>query len=149
MVIIGSVNPGGEVWSEGDVYVFGKLRGRVLAGLSDVGRGDSNNDNKENTNIGEGTDVGASVKSVDGYTKNNSNSTKDIRRTAPPNAKPKPKFTSKIIATSFDPELVCIGHKFMTVDDVVKSCGLLDGVGPAMVTLDELTGELLFEKIEL
>jgi len=37
LVILGSVNPGGEVWSEGDVYVYGKLRGRVLAGLSKVG----------------------------------------------------------------------------------------------------------------
>ena len=147
--ITGSVNPGGEVWSEGVVYVFGKLRGRVLAGLSDVGGGDSNH--TEGGGPREMISDGASVRSVDGCTSRVSDVTNDDKRgTASPGAtKQKPKSTSKIIATSFDPELVCIGHKFITVDDVAQSCGLLEGVGPAMVTVDEVTGELLFEKIEL
>ena len=145
MVIIGSVNPGGEVWSEGDVYVFGKLRGRVLAGLSDVGGSDSSNQKRENSM--DASDDGSSLKTNDGY-KHDSNSKHDARKAAQSGAKPKSNSTSKIFATSFDPELVCIGNKFMTIDDVTQ-CGLLDGVGPAMVTVDKLTGELLFEKIEL
>ena len=145
MVIIGSVNPGGEVWSEGDVYVFGKLRGRVLAGLSDVGGSDSNKHKRDNSK--DGSDDGTSVNTDDGYN-HDSYSTNDAHGVAKPSAKPKSKSTSKIFATSFDPELVCIGNTFMTVDDVTQ-CGLLDGVGPAMVTVDKLTGELFFEKIEL
>ncbi len=149
MVIIGSVNPGGEVWSEGDVYVFGKLRGRVLAGLSDVGGGDSN-DNKRETSK-DGTDDGASAGTDDGRNHDGGGNNNDSQGTVASlsSAKPKPRSTSKIFATTFDPELVCIGHKFMTVDDVAQSCGLTDGVGPAMVTVDELTGELSFERIEL
>jgi len=149
LVIIGSVNPGGEVWSEGDVYVFGKLRGRVLAGLSDVGGGDSSN--TEGGATKDGTDDGASAKTDDGHNRGSNTKHDDSQGAAAPSgaANPKPKSTSKIFATTFDPELVCIGHKFMTVDDVAQSCGLSDGVGPAMVTVDELTGELLFEKIEL
>jgi hypothetical protein len=145
LVIIGSVNPGGEVWSEGDVYVFGKLRGRVLAGLSDVGGGDSIRETSK-----DGTDDGASAKTDDGHNHSSDSKNNDSQGAAAPSgANPKPKSASKIFATTFDPELVCIGHKFMTVDDVAQSCGLSDGVGPAMVTVDELTGELLFEKIEL
>jgi hypothetical protein len=155
-VIIGSVNPGGEVWSEGDVYVFGKLRGRVLAGLSDVG-GESNNNIAEGGG-GDGRDDGtddaaASVGSFDGHARRDGGdgTNDDGRRTASSSGGTgrRPMSQSKIIATSFDPELVCIGHKFITVDDVAQSCGLSDGVGPAMVTVDEFTGELLFERIDL
>ena len=34
LVVIGSVNSGGEVLSDADIFIFGKLRGRALAGLS-------------------------------------------------------------------------------------------------------------------
>jgi septum site-determining protein MinC len=34
LLILGSVSSGGEVLSDGDILVFGKLRGRALAGLS-------------------------------------------------------------------------------------------------------------------
>ena len=34
LIIIGSVNSGGEVMSDRDIFVFGKLRGRALAGLA-------------------------------------------------------------------------------------------------------------------
>ena len=156
LVIVGSVNPGGEVWSAGDVYVFGKLRGRVLAGLSDVGGGGDSSDTGGGASKDDGTDDGASAKTDDGHNRGSDGITNsDSQGAAAPsssgaNHHPKPKdSTSRIFATTFDPELVCIGHKFMTVDDVAQSCGLSDGVGPAMVTVDEDTGELLFEKIEL
>ena len=135
--------------------MFGKLRGRVLAGLSDVGGGGDSSNTKGEAPKDDGTDDGASAKTDDGHN-NGSDSIKSDdsqQGAAAPSSganHPKPKdSTSKIFATTFDPELVCIGHKFMTVDDVALSCGLSDGVGPAMVTVDEVTGELLFEKIEL
>jgi len=34
LVILGNVNSGGEVMADGDIYIFGALRGRALAGLS-------------------------------------------------------------------------------------------------------------------
>eukprot|EP00580_Thalassiosira_gravida_P000548 CAMPEP_0201609556 /NCGR_PEP_ID=MMETSP0492-20130828/14025_1 /ASSEMBLY_ACC=CAM_ASM_000837 /TAXON_ID=420259 /ORGANISM="Thalassiosira gravida, Strain GMp14c1" /LENGTH=36 /DNA_ID= /DNA_START= /DNA_END= /DNA_ORIENTATION= len=34
-------------------------------------------------------------------------------------------------------------------DDAAESCGLEEGAGPAMVTVDEDTGELVFERMEL
>lgn len=34
LIVIGSVNSGGEVMSDRDIFVFGKLRGRALAGLA-------------------------------------------------------------------------------------------------------------------
>jgi len=37
LVILGSVNSGGEVLSDGDIFVFGKLRGRAFAGLGNTG----------------------------------------------------------------------------------------------------------------
>lgn len=33
LVVVGAVNPGGEVLSDGDITVYGPLRGRALAGL--------------------------------------------------------------------------------------------------------------------
>lgn len=36
LVILGNVNSGGEVMADGDIYIFGALRGRALAGLSDA-----------------------------------------------------------------------------------------------------------------
>ena len=33
LVVMGNVNPGGEVMADGDIYIFGKLQGRALAGL--------------------------------------------------------------------------------------------------------------------
>jgi septum site-determining protein MinC len=34
LIILGSVSSGGEVFSDGDIFVLGKLRGRALAGLA-------------------------------------------------------------------------------------------------------------------
>ena len=92
LVVIGSVNSGGEVLSDGDIYVFGKLRGRALAGLACA-------------------------------------------------------QDAKIITTSFDPELICIGDTFTTVDDVAQF-GLKRPEVAAMVTLS-LTGALTVQEIIL
>ena len=92
LVVIGSVNSGGEVLSDGDIYVFGKLRGRALAGLA--------------------------------YS-----------------------HEAKIIATSFDPELICIGDTFTTVDNVMQ-LGLKRADVPAMVSLSS-EGVLVVEEIIL
>lgn len=92
LVIIGSVNSGGEVLSDGDIYVFGKLRGRALAGLACV-------------------------------------------------------QDAKIITTSFDPELICIGDTFTTVDNVTQ-LGLNRPDVAAMVTLSP-TGALIVKEITL
>lgn len=68
LVILGSVNSGGEVLSDGDIFVFGKLRGRAFAGL------------------GGGTGEASTL--------------------------------ARIVATSFDAELVAIGDTFTTIDQV-------------------------------
>lgn len=91
LVVIGSVNSGGEVLSDTDIYIFGKLRGRALAGLASD--------------------------------------------------------EARIVATSFDPELVCIGDTFTTVDDVTEF-GLKRPGGAAMVSLSP-SGDLLVEEINL
>jgi septum formation inhibitor MinC len=127
LVIIGSINPGGEVWSEGDVFVFGKLRGRVLAGLRNVG---GNTDQ-----IG---DRPLTTTSKEESKRSQSNTLEDHS---------KKRQSSKIFATFFDPELICIGDTFTTIDDVSKLG--LDGVGPAFVTLDSETGELSFERFDM
>lgn len=94
LVIVGSVSSGGEVLSDTDIYVYGKLRGRALAGLA----------------------------SDDG----------------------------KIVATSFDPELVCIGDVFTTVHDVTEQFGLDEPGQPAMVSLSKKTsGELEITPIDI
>jgi septum site-determining protein MinC len=92
LIVIGSVNSGGEVLSHGDIYIFGKLRGRALAGLT--------------------------------YPKD-----------------------AKIIATSFDPELICIGDTFTTVD-TVHDLGLKCPEASAMVTLSD-GGDLVVQEITL
>lgn len=120
LVVIGSINPGGEVWSEGDVFVYGKLRGRVLAGLRNVG------DKPES--------VGGKPIVSDAIKKNSDPNHHKLGQ------------SSRIFATSFDPELVCIGDTFTTIDDV-NTLGL-DGVGPAIVTLND-DGELSFERFDL
>ena len=122
LVIIGSINPGGEVWSEGDVFVLGKLRGRVLAGLRKVG--ESKTKKRPLGHLGE------------------SDSSNNETR-----GESKPKSNSKIFATNFDPELICIGETFTTIDDVSKLG--LGGIGPAIVTLDDETEELTFEQFQL
>jgi len=93
LVVIGSVNSGGEVLSDGDIFVFGKLRGRALAGLSS-----------------------------------------DDRK-------------SRIVATSFDPELVCIGDAFTTIDSV-QDFGLQQPGQPAMATRGA-NGEITFSAIRI
>jgi septum formation inhibitor MinC len=93
LIIIGSVNSGGEVLSDRDIFVFGKLRGRALAGLA----------------------------SANG--------------------------SARIFSTSFDPELICIGDTFTTVDAVTE-LGLHRPGEAAMVSLDSRR-ELAFEHIPL
>lgn len=93
LIIIGSVNSGGEVLSDRDIFVFGKLRGRALAGLA----------------------------SANG--------------------------SARIFSTSFDPELICIGDTFTTVDAVTE-LGLHRPGEAAMVSLDSRR-ELVFEPIPL
>ena len=136
LVIIGSINPGGEVWSEGDVYVFGKLRGRVLAGLSNVG-GKVDDDGEGN---GDGTNSRQSTSFKTAASQKGEEEEAESK---------KMKSSSKIFATHFDPELICIGDTFTTIDNVEQSCGLEGGIGPAMVAVDEDTGELVFGKMEL
>jgi len=92
LVIIGSVNSGGEVMSDSDIYIFGKLKGRALAGLCNSA---TNN--------------------------------------------------AKIVATHFDPELICIGNTFTTVDDVVKEFDLKKSGQAAIVTLSD--GQLAVEEM--
>jgi septum formation inhibitor MinC len=132
LVIIGSINPGGEVWSEGDVFVFGKLRGRVLAGLRNVG------DDNTDLTVGDNRTVTSSSSLEKSKRTPGNNSHEDHSRR---------RQSGKIFATSFDPELICIGDTFTTIDDVSKLG--LDGVGPAVVTLDDETGELSFERFDL
>jgi septum formation inhibitor MinC len=93
LIIIGSVNSGGEVLSDRDIFVFGKLRGRALAGLACA------------------------------------------------NA------SARIFSTSFDPELICIGDTFTTVNAVTE-LGLHRPGEAAMVSLDSCR-ELVFEHIPL
>ena len=37
LIILGNVSSGGEVVSDGDIHIYGKLRGRALAGLAGAG----------------------------------------------------------------------------------------------------------------
>mmetsp|Transcript_3016 Transcript_3016/g.4753 ORF Transcript_3016/g.4753 Transcript_3016/m.4753 type:complete len:156 (+) Transcript_3016:843-1310(+) len=90
LVIMGSVHSGGEVMADGDVYIYGKLRGRALAGLDRARSGEC-----------------------------------------------------RIFAQSFDPELVCIGGTFTTVDSV-QDMGL-NSQEYVIVSLDEDEDELRFE----
>lgn len=142
LVIIGSVNPGGEVWSEGDVYVFGKLRGRVLAGLCSVGgsRGEEDFD-KETSLESRSNDM-----SKNNAAFNNDRSSEQQQLSTNGEQPKHNQRSSRIFATSFDPELVSIGNEFTTIDSV-EALGL-DG-GAALVSLDEDTGELVFERIDL
>jgi len=75
LVILGSVNSGGEVLSDGDIFVFGKLRGRAFAGLGNSSAAFSNSESRDKT-------------------------------------------SARIVATSFDAELVAIGDVFTTIDRV-------------------------------
>jgi septum formation inhibitor MinC len=56
--------------------------------------------------------------------------------------------TARIFATSFDPELICIGDTFTTVD-TVSELGLDKPGEAAMVTLDSKNRELIFQHIPL
>ncbi len=93
LIIIGNVSSGGEVMSDGDIFVYGALRGRALAGLS-----------KDNGDSGQ----------------------------------------SKIFASRFDAELVCIGSHFTTIDSI-SDLGLKSTDG-AMVSIDENKEDLKFTK---
>lgn len=78
LVILGSVSSGGEVLSDGDIFVLGKLQGRALAGLA----------------------CG----------------------------------TARVVATSMDPELICICGVLSTVENIAEF-GIPSG-SSAMVTLN-------------
>ena len=122
------------------MYVFGKLRGRVLAGLSNVGGQVDNGSSSEKADS-DNSECNGSIEKKEKEQEASSSEDEKLKQ------KP-PQSTSKIFATSFDPELVCVGDVFKRIDDVAQSCGLLDGVGPTMVTFDD-KGELLFERMEL
>ncbi|CAB9514990.1 Probable septum site-determining protein MinC [Seminavis robusta] len=110
LVIVGSVNSGGEVMSDGDIFVFGKLRGRAFAGLGMT------------TNSGTGA---------------NSSSSSPAR----------------IVATSFDAELVAVGDTFMTIDNVeeLNATTPLKAGQPIMVTRVEKgeAPEIQFSAVDL
>ena len=93
LIIIGSVHSGGEVMADSDIYVYGKLKGRALAGLN----GDDN---------------------------------------------------AKIIASQFDPELICIGNIYTTIDDVTE-LGLQKRDCPVLVEVDLKAHFLTFQQISL
>ena len=92
LVIIGSVNPGGEVLSDGDITILGKLRGRAVAGLS------SSN--------------------------------------------------AKIIATSMDPELVCVSSVLATIDNM-QVHGIPTNETPVIISLNDEKDELVFQPIQM
>jgi len=110
LVIIGNVNSGGEVMAEGNLFVFGRLRGRALAGLAASKKSNSNLDEESRS-----------------ITASGSNS-----------------MSASIFASNFDPELICIGESFTTIDSV-KELGLKRADAGAMVTVDN-EGELVFVK---
>ena len=118
LIVIGNVNSGGECLADGDIYIFGKLRGRALAGLAKVSNPHENNDQSTDTVISPG----------------------EVNTVKPP--------TNRIFASSFDPELICIGDNFTTIDSV-QDCGLEKGGGAAMVSMNPDTGILEFENIQL
>lgn len=115
LIVIGSVNSGGECIADGDIYIFGKLRGRALAGLATASSSSSSQDSS------------------------------DTRIIQP---SPETSQTYRIFASNFDPELVCIGGTFTTVGKV-QDFGLEEAGGAAMVTVDQKTEKLIFEKIVL
>jgi septum site-determining protein MinC len=90
LVILGSVSSGGEVLSDGDIFVLGKLRGRALAGLACE--------------------------------------------------------TARVVATSMDPELICISGVLSTVENI-EEFGIPSG-SAAMVTLNR-DRQLVFSPIAL
>lgn len=79
LMVLGTVNPGGEALADGSVYIFGTLKGRAFAGLAL-----NNNGNGSNT-ASSATGTGLPRKG-DCY---------------------------KIVAQSFDAELVSIGTEFL------------------------------------
>eukprot|EP00550_Attheya_septentrionalis_P012151 CAMPEP_0198302482 /NCGR_PEP_ID=MMETSP1449-20131203/55379_1 /TAXON_ID=420275 /ORGANISM="Attheya septentrionalis, Strain CCMP2084" /LENGTH=250 /DNA_ID=CAMNT_0044004839 /DNA_START=17 /DNA_END=769 /DNA_ORIENTATION=+ len=116
VIIIGSVNSGGEVLSDGDVFIFGRLKGRAMAGLGAGG-------------------AQSKIEPIDRDDEENSHSEKEIT------------LSARIFASHFDPELICIGDAFTTVDNVTDF-GLNKAGEAAMVSLDE-KGQLSFERIPL
>ena len=118
LIVIGNVNSGGECLADGDIYIFGKLRGRALAGLAKTSN--SNDNNNQNTDV--------------------TISTGEINTVQPP--------INRIFASNFDPELVCIGDNFTTIDSV-QDCGLEKAGVAAMVSINPDTGSLEFENIQL
>jgi septum site-determining protein MinC len=110
LVILGSVNSGGEVLSDGDIFVFGRLRGRAFAGLGITG----------------------------------------------PDAMECTTSPARIVATSFDAELVAVGDTFTTIDrveDLPSDSDTSLKAGQAiMVTLEEGdtdTSSMKFSPIDL
>lgn len=143
LIVIGSVHSGGEVLSDGDIFIFGKLRGRALAGLSTSSSSSSSSSSPSEENQMETTsqiesdnDGGSSFPSF-GI---KAESTPKTTTTTITNS-------ARIFASNFDPELVCIGDTFTTVDNVVD-LGLHQPGEAAMVSLDQ-NGELQFERIPL
>mmetsp|Transcript_756 Transcript_756/g.1198 ORF Transcript_756/g.1198 Transcript_756/m.1198 type:complete len:284 (+) Transcript_756:309-1160(+) len=139
LIIIGNVNPGGEAMADGDLFVFGKLKGRALAGLASSSSVDQ-------------------PKSSSSLSSSSTSSSDHIFMHC----------RNRIYANDFDPELICIGDTFTTVDSVhdlhIKGCsnggvssnssssvinGNIDSSKACMVSIDQQTGDLLFERIQL
>jgi Septum formation inhibitor len=101
LVILGNVNSGGEVIADGDIYIFGHLRGRAIAGLSDspppMNVQDDSSTRHENEQSSSSGGGGES--------------------------------SSMIVCTHFDAELVCIGESFTTMDGSLEEYGLQNGKG--------------------
>lgn len=114
LIVLGSVHSGGEVMADGDIYVYGKLRGRALAGLGLMNGGTNGMEDGDNQTH---NDVNENQNAV-------------------------------IVASQFDPELICIGGIYTTIDNV-QDFGLKERGCPAMVSVDFEKGMLVFEEIAL
>lgn len=64
LIIMGNVNSGGEVMADRDIYVFGSLRGRALAGLGDNSTSTSSGDEKHNDDISACADISIDSKII-------------------------------------------------------------------------------------
>ena len=92
LVVLGNVSSGGELVSDGDIHVYGRLRGRALAGLGKGSKG-------------------------------------------------------RIYATSFDPELICVGDIFTTIEANENGDMLFKPGASTMAYVNEKSGELNFSDL--
>ena len=111
LVLIGSVNPGGEVLADGDITIYGSLKGRALAGMA-------------LNNAFSGTAPKAAAPKpprpvIEAYP------TMGSRKTAPPPPPPPPpaatenKSVNIFVTEEFDAEMVAIGDMFLPLEEKV------------------------------